>query len=66
MEELQRTQWAAFSAATQPSVVLGGRRSTYQMGQALIAFPTFAGDGTQDYDAYIREFYPDCWLTTIS
>jgi hypothetical protein len=26
------------------------------MGQALIAFPTFAGDGTQDYDAYIREF----------
>lgn len=56
MEELQRAQWAAFSAATQPSVVPGGRRSTYQMGQALIAFPTFAGDGTQDYDAYIREF----------
>ena len=56
MEELQRTQWAAFSAATQPAAVQGGRRSTYQMGLALTAFPTFAGDGTQDYDAYIREF----------
>ncbi len=39
MEELQRTQWTAFSAATQPSVVLGGEHSSYQMGLALKVFP---------------------------